>query len=459
MERLSKRVINAYGMTMGGFLILMLMNLSYYPFFLTDIVKITPTLMATILLAGRVADIISVPFVSVLLEKVTMPWGKFRSWMVVAPPLLAIFFIMMFSNPNLADSAKAVYLIIAYVVAHVFVNIVFGARLALMPLIGKHPEDRLLLSARVVQFGSLSAILFGMIAMPLMLYFTGAGADVPSLKGMTVTTVLLSIIMMITHFLLFSFTSKDDEKTVTVAKDKLPKLTLGEMVTQLLANAPFMSLLAGEIARNVATFLVSGIAAYYFLYVLGNMPMLAVFFTTIGFVGFGANLVIPYLCKYIDKRNSYLLGMFIMALGHLGALLFARTAVSFIVFLSIVTVGGCFTTVVQGALFSDATDYGEWKTGKGAQGFLMSITNIANKIGLAVTGGLTGFGLAAIGFEAGMEATPALADGLRSLMHLVPIGFCLVALIIVAFFNKLTIPKVNQIQQEVQARRLEAKSV
>ena len=57
----------------------------------------------------------------------------------------------------------------------------------------------------------------------------------------------------------------------------------------------------------------------------------------------------------------------------------------------------------------DAAEYGFYKTGKDNRTVAMAMNNIPIKIGFALGGAVGTFGLALIGYQAGMTATPNLS--------------------------------------------------
>ncbi|KPU44402.1 putative symporter YjmB [Oxobacter pfennigii] len=261
--------IYAYGTALFGFGIMMAMNTTYYSFFLTDVAMIPAAIAASILFICRIGDMILVPIVSGLMEKINLRWGKYRSWLLIAPPITAVSFTLMFTNLNVSTSVKIVFLVTAYLIAHAFVNFEFAALYALLPMMGKHPADRTLISARRVQFSSAAQIIFGYIAMPIILFFTGGNAKAPGLQGFFITTAIFSTIMLITFWFVFYISKEFDMPSASIATANKPKgLTVGEMLEQAFKNPPFIALIVGDTCRGISTFAVSGTAAYYFRYVV-----------------------------------------------------------------------------------------------------------------------------------------------------------------------------------------------
>ena len=454
-SRVRELIVMAFGLTGFGFLILMPMNNILYPFFLTEVIKISPALMATTLLIGRIGDIVSMPFIGAALEKYHFRWGKYRSWLLITPIFVGIFMVLTFSNPNISPLGKAVYLGAMYFIACIGINFKLGALYTMIPIIGKHPLDRMALAARRSQFGSAAAVIFGLIAMPMILFFTGNGATVGSLRGYIITCSIFAAILVVTYLCFFKVTAEFDDGPATAetqAVARKEKLSAKEMAAQVFANPPLLSLLFASSCVFTAMFIVTSLVSYYFLYIIDNMMMLAVYFSTVAIIQFGASLVVPYICKVIDKRNAFILSLVLMAVSHILAWTFAGSATSFIALIGISYVGISFANAILMAMLADTTEYGEFKLGKSAKGFVMTWGGLPPKVGLIISSAVIGYGLGAIGYVAGAKPTPEFISGLKALIHLSPTIWVLLGAAAVALFNKLTESKVREIQQALQAR-------
>lgn len=451
----SKRVaswkIYAYSSSLFGFIMMMNMNTMYYTFFLTDVIFIPAALVGTILIIGRIGDMISVPIVSAIMEKTNLKWGKYRSWLLIAPPIVAICFVLMFTNPNISLLPKIIYLLAAYLIAHFFVNLGHAALYSLLPLMSKHPEDRTLIAARRTQFSSAGQIIFGYIAMPIMIFFTGKNAQVPGLNGFVITTIIFCVIMLITYWIVFCISKEFDMPISTNSTAKKPQpMKVNEMISQVFKNPPFLALIVGDICRFISLMAVTGIAAYHFRYVFSDMSILPIFLGSLGIIQLFGSLIAPYLTKLIDKRNVYILGLALVVISQFLAFFFAKDAIIFTIIVGMGFIGISFSASIGPAMYADTVEYGEWKTGKNARGFIMGMANMPPKIGLIITGSLTAFALSSMGYVAGKPATPELINGLKLLIHILPAVSAAIGLIVTLLFNKLTVSRVQQIQEEIR---------
>ena len=78
------------------FNIMMWMTIAYLAYYFTDVAKIAAVTVGTIMLITHVADAISVPLAGSIIQKVQLRWGRFRSWLIIAPVTTFVFFSLLF---------------------------------------------------------------------------------------------------------------------------------------------------------------------------------------------------------------------------------------------------------------------------------------------------------------------------------------------------------------------------
>lgn len=434
----------------------MSMNTYYMNFYMTDIVRIPMVSIASVLAIGRVGDMISVPLVGGFVEKTNLKWGRYRSWLLIGAPLYGLFFVLIFTNYNLSLPVKIAVFSVVYVIGHVFVNLVFGALYALIPLMTKTNHERSNLSAARFQLQSLSNIAFGYTAMPLLLFFTGGGAEIPGERGFFLTTLLFAMIMVITFLIAFKVTKPFDvynaPQVTGQQASKKSTISFKQMVAILFKNQHIIAMIIADTLRMLGFFGFAGLLTYYFIYVLNDLPMLAVFLGSIGFVNFVVSMVFPMIAKKVDKRTIFIIGYIIVIASHLVTWAFVKDTTSFIALIVLQYVGMTLSNCAGPAMYADATDYSELHFGKEGKGFLMSMANMPPKIALIISGSLTALVLSAIGYEAGVESTPVIVSGIKNLTHFIPIVSSALAVIVTLMFNKLTMEKVQEIQAQIRAK-------
>jgi GPH family glycoside/pentoside/hexuronide:cation symporter len=112
-----------------------------------------------------------------------------------------------------------------------------------------------------------------------------------------------------------------------------------------------------------------------------------------------------------------------------------------------------FYSFVNWAFISDVIDYHEYKTSLREDATVYSIVSMSRKVGQAVAGGIGGFAIAAVGYDATLGTQPQeVLNGIHMLGTLVPgILYGLVALIL--FMYPLNKKRTNQLAVDLAAKR------
>lgn len=96
-------------------------------------------------------------------------------------------------------------------------------------------------------------------------------------------------------------------------------------------------------------------------------------------------------------------------------------------------------------MITDANNYGEWKTQRRITGMNVAANIFIIKLGVAIGGALTGWGLAFFGYQAGVEEQSAEAiRGVLILFTVLPAIFYLITAISIRYYQ-LTEARMNAI--------------
>ncbi|WP_340455705.1 MFS transporter [Peribacillus butanolivorans] len=93
-------------------------------------------------------------------------------------------------------------------------------------------------------------------------------------------------------------------------------------------------------------------------------------------------------------------------------------------------------------------------TGLREDGTVYSIYSFARKVGQAIAGGIGGFAIAMVGYDATREAqTQQVLDGIHALATLVPAVIYIVVFLILAFLYPLNKKRSIQLAEDLAERR------
>ena len=96
---LSGREKFAYGIGAVGKDMVYMLSASYISIYFLDVMGISATAIAVLLMAARVFDAFNDPIMGVLVAKTKTRWGKFRPWLLVGTVTNAVVLYLMFTIP------------------------------------------------------------------------------------------------------------------------------------------------------------------------------------------------------------------------------------------------------------------------------------------------------------------------------------------------------------------------
>jgi len=450
-EKLNKTLLYSFGIPDLFFSVMINMEVFFFAIFLTDYAQFSMAVVTQILTVTSILDIVCALVGGIILQKVTLRFGgKYRSWFLVGPPLVAPLFILQFTKIG-NDLTAAFIIMFGFVASHLLFNVVFAASGSMLGRLSHSPQERTILSTSRAQGFSASGLVFSATAVPMIAFF---GARTNETMGYAITVAVYAFMMVLGYWFIFGMTAgKDpyDEQGVNPAQ-KAAGPSVKELVGLALKNPPLMYLILVLVFVSTSFMVISGMAAYYFTYVAGNSAQLSVFILAISIARLIGTFAAAWVGVKLGKRNSYWIFVSLAAVGIASAW-FVRndpwifTAV-FCVFTGLVSIAGSMNT----ALFADTVVYGEWKTGQNIRAFTMALMNFPIKIGVLIRSGVMAGGLWAIGFVAKTDPTPRVIEGISSIMALVPAAAYAIAAIIFYFGYRISNEDVVQMQKEIAAR-------
>lgn len=447
-KKLKKSIINLYGLPSFGFQLFVNMEVFFFAAFLTDYAKIPVAMAGTVMMVTSIFDIIWVPTAGIILEKSNMKWGRYRSWLLIGPPLAAFFFILQFSKIG-TPLMNAIIISIGFIVSHLIWNIFYAGHIAMNNSMTTVREERISMASNRGMFNALGAIGFSLFGAKMI---SALGQSNPAM-GYTLTVILTGIVMIGAYWVLF-FLTKDHayhpgKNAAKEAKDKMP---VAEMLKQIVVNPPLIGLMLAELGRYLGRFVIFGLAFYYFKYVVNNLAVIAVFFTGLNVVCFFGAIITAPLAKKFGERNTYILSLSIFITGLLAIWGLPMNHTSFMIVMFVAYLGYGMPDALSVAMYSATVDYGEWKTGKNARGFIMSLISFPIKSAIFIRSIVITAVLMSAGYVADMAVTPELVKGIINGIALVPALFIGAGLIIITLLYKITPQRLKEMQAEIDSR-------
>lgn len=176
-----------------------------------------------------------------------------------------------------------------------------------------------------------------------------------------------------------------------------------------------------------------------------------------GFFSMGCILVgvllVPLTVKWFGKKQVYLAGMVLWAVGDILNYFWGSNSFTFVTFSCIAFFGTAFVNSLNWALVPDTVDYGEWKTGIRAEGSVYTGYTFFRKISAALAGFLPGIMLTQIGYVPNVAQSDTTLLGLRQLIFLWPCGLAIIAALTMGFFYTLNEKRFATIIEDINQRK------
>jgi glucuronide carrier protein len=452
-NRLNKSLLYTYGVADLGFVLITNMELYFFSAFLTDYAKFSLETTGYILGFTSLADIACALTAGVILQKVTLMFGgKYRSWFLVGPPVVAVLFILQFSKIGNTLTA-ALIIMFGFIASHLLWNIVFTASAAMVGRLGRYPDERTILSASRAQGMSASGIIFSVTSLPIIEFFTTRTNEI---TGFSLAAGVYVFFMVLGYWYIYKMTSgKDpyDEALRDPGKNETGR-SVKDMVALALKNPPLLLLIVAEVFRNTYLLVIASFAFYYFEYVLDNLAFLAVFILAISIARLAGTFAAAWIGVKIGKRKSYwtclILAAFIFASGKF----LGTTAWSFTIIFCAGSLLGMISSSMSTALFSDTVVYGEWKTNTNIRAFTMSLQSFPIKIGVFIRSAVITLGLMAIGYVANSEPAPRVIHGISSIMSYTPAIACALSAAVFYFGYRIEDRHVLRMEKQIASRKI-----
>jgi GPH family glycoside/pentoside/hexuronide:cation symporter len=452
-EKLKKSLLYTYGIGDLCFTLLVCMEVYYFNYFLTDYAKFSLGTSSVIAYATGIGDIVCAFLAGVILQRVSFKsGGKYRPWLIIAPPLVVILFIFQFSKIGNEAIAAAV-IIIGFLASHLFWNVGYGAIGGLMGSITQDQDERTILSSSRAQGQSAGNLLFSYTGAKMVPVFTAA---IGLVYGFSVTILIFGIVMILGYLYLYKMSANtrasemDATPAETAAADKRG---VWEMVALVFRNPPLLLLIIAETFRNTCLFFILSFATYYFKNVLNNEAFLSVFILGNGLGTLLGAFASPWIGVKIGKRHSYGLACIVSGLVYFSVAFIDVNTWSFTIIFTIAAMIACASQAMIGALFVDTSVYGEWKTGKNILGFTMSMMMLPIKFGLLIGRGIIMTGLGMIGYIGGAEPTQEVANGISTIMIYAPAITSILAAIIFYVGYRIKDTDIVRMQNEIAAKK------
>ncbi|AQY49684.1 sugar (glycoside-Pentoside-Hexuronide) transporter [Listeria weihenstephanensis FSL R9-0317] len=417
---------------------------TYLIYFYTDVFGIGAATVGTLFLVTRCIDAFDGPVFGILIDRTNTRWGKSRPYFLWLAIPLAVVFVMTFTTPDLSLTGKTVYAYITYMTLSIMYSAINVPVTAILPSLSSSPKERTVIVTVRMIFAALGSAVVSICVLP-MVDLLGQG---DKQKGFFWTVVILAVFAVIFFFIAF----KNVREKVEPISDK-EKIEFKDLLLVMRKNRPWVVMVIFAFIYFLVFTIKMQSTMYYMTYNFGR-PDLAAGILGVSTLSIVATICIPKLTSIFTKRTTMLVGLAIFGLGQLIVWISSGNDSVSLLFIGAI-VGVLGLGLIQPVLFTmaaDTVDYGEWKTGIRAQGFLSSAPTMGVKIGMGVGGAISGWLLSAGGYVPNQTQSASALMAIEWSYIWVPIIGVILAAGVMMFYN---LDKTSDtMTRELEARKL-----
>ena len=423
---------------------------SFIMIYLTNIVGLNAGIVGTLIAVSKLFDGVTDIFFGAMIDKTKSRLGKARPWMLYAYIGCAVTLVANFAIPtNMGKFAQYAWFFIAYTLLNaVFFTANNIAYAALVALITKNSKERVEMGSWRFIFAFSTVLIIQSVTVKFV-QILGGGAH-----AWKVVAIVFAIVGVIVNTIsVFSVKELPEEELNGdgVVDDEIEKYGLVEAAKLLFSNKYYIMISVTYIVQQTYSAMLN-MGIYYMTYVLLNEDLYAVFSWAINIPLIIALIITPTLvAKWKGLYKLNIVGYAIATVGRALVVVAAymHSVPLMILFTAVSSFGQGPWQGDMGAVVANCSEYTYLTKGKRIDGTMYSCTSFGTKLGGGIGTALTGWLLAASGFNGEVATQSASCLSMLHFMYLwLPV---ILALVITFIMTKMNVEKANK---ELRAKRL-----
>ncbi|MDO5422495.1 MAG: MFS transporter [Eubacteriales bacterium] len=436
-KSLTSSQVNKYAFYLLTSSLAAMVQMTYMTIFMTDCIGIPASVVATTLLVARIIDFLIGVICGGIIEKFRMPWGKYRSWLLVLRWVIVFSIVCSFFDTSAWPLGFRVGVsFVGYILLNASFSFTTNAYYALGPaLAGANLNDRFRLSARGAQFMCVAMLITSAATVPLVTALTPV---VGPANAYLIVAVVFAIPYIFGCQVVSNLCKECDPSGKRKEQGGASAVTLMDMVRSVTQNKQLLVVFLAYTIYYIGLYVISGLGTYYFSYIVGDYMKMPVCMTVTMITGTIASMVMPKIGGKLGKKRAFVVSLVIYAAAY-ACVYFAGG--NWIHYMICAAIGGAAVymfTSFGANYFVDCGEYHLYKTGKDTRTIAITMYSVPMKIGMALGGAIATYGLAIIGYEAGMTVDAAFEQHFMTLLSIIPAVLVLVGAVIMQAGYKIT---------------------
>ncbi len=399
----------------------------YMTFFYTDIFGLPAAFVGGMFLIARALDAVSDPVMGWLADRTHSRWGRFRPYLLWGAVPFGLSCVLAYSTPSLGLGGRMIFAGLTYPLLTLMYTVVNIPYCALGGVITADDTQRISLQA----YRFVLATAGGMLGTILMVPLAGWIGGTDKASGYQGAIAVLAVAAAVMLLACFAATRE------RVLPRREAEASFWADVRDIARNDQWRIVGVLTVLNILAVATRGGAMIYYVTYILGKAGLFTAFLATYS----AGNILGCLLTKPLTDRFCKV-GVFTwtnLALAALSVAMFFVPLERRLPMFALILVIGVLhqmITPIQWVMMSDTVDYGEWKQGRRLTGVSFAGTLFVLKLGLALSGAVIGWALAASGYvPGGQTQAPGALKCVIALFTLFPAACYAVSALVSRRYN------------------------
>lgn len=412
---------------------------SFLLLYLSDVMGLNTGIIGTLMLVSKIFDGVTDVFFGNMIDRTKSQLGKARPWMLYAQIGVSLCLVLLFSIPNMGQTAQYAYFFAFYTCLNAIFYTANGVAYAtLSALITNNAQERVQLGSIRFMFAVVTNIVMGFAVTGGVEAF-GGGAS--GWRAVAIICAVIGLVVNTISCLAVKEVEPEELAAISQPEDKPQDDQIGfwDSMKLLFTNKYYILILVLYIVYYVMSNITTGSGVYFTKYVLGNASLLGMFQMMKMFPVIIALIFTPMLvkkAKSMQKVNFW--GYFINCMLSIPFVCFAyvKNVKLMLLFMFIKGIFAGTLTGTLNALIAEISGYTYRTKGVRMDGTMFSCSSLGIKIG-------GGIGTAAVGWLLDLGGYIGTAttqtDGAINMIFamyiVIPVVFSVIITLILGFLN------------------------
>lgn len=408
---------------------------NFLMFYFTDVLFLAPAFVGTLFFIARIWDAVNDPMMGLIVDNTHNHFGKFRTWLLVGTLINAVVFVALFNTFGLQGKSLYIYVSIAYILYGMTYTIMDVPYWSWLPNLTNDPHEREAVSVIPRFFASLAGFSIGVFGLSMIDGMDRLFGNGDRTGGFRSVAVIIAVLFIFT----IGVTIVNVKEKVTETASE--RTSFSQIKKILFGNKQLLAYIGLLLSFNLCMQIINGVIIYYFKYVAGRESLFSIFNVCI-LAEMGGLVIFPKIVKKLGREKMFamacafpIIGLIIIAVAG-----FTAPTNPFFIILGagILKLGSGFELGVVTVSIADVIDCSELLFGTRNESIICSTQTFLMKSSQAVSGLLTGVGLAIVGYNATLpQQSDATLNGIRIIMIAIPMIFAVLSYVIYAKCYKL----------------------